>query len=147
MGENKNWKHLIIAALIGAIFTGVPQFLILKTTHSNDLETSRINAKRELLIAELNERKETYKRIREDFVKFYHSQNHEDMEALLFSLRGRLPFFQPRHSTQQHIDSVKKSAEIWIEQSNSEKMFQSLKELEKSFQADLERIQKQIDNL
>ncbi len=147
MGENKNWKQLIVAALIGAIFTGISQFLILEATHSNELNKAKIDAKREMLLSELNERKEAYKQIREDFVKFYQTQNHKDMEALLFSLRGQLPFFQPRHSTQQHIDSAKTSAEIWIEQNNSEKMYQSLKELENSFQADLERIQKQIDDL
>jgi hypothetical protein len=69
------------------------------------------------------------------------------MVALFFSLQGRLPFFEPRHATQELIDSGIKSAEIWIEQTTSEKMFQSLIQIEKPFQDDLERIQKLIADL
>ncbi|KAB1457189.1 hypothetical protein [Vibrio panuliri] len=147
MGNEANWKQLIFGALIGAVITGVSQYLLLQSSHSNELKKAKIDAKRTLLTNELNERKSAYEVIRLDFVRFYQSQNREDLKELQLSLRGRVPFFQPKYRTQLSVDSAIKSAELWILQTNRKKIDQSLEELEKSFQADIDRIQTQIDEL
>ncbi len=147
MSDSKNWKQLIIAGAIGAVFTGVTQYLILQKNHSAELETARIIAKRELLITELNERKQSYQEVRKKFVEFYRSQNEMDKEALLISLRAGMPFFEPRFGTQRRIESAAQSAGIWIDQTNMVRAAQSLEQLEIAFQADLERIQNSIDEL
>lgn len=147
MSDSKNWKQLVIAGLVGAIFTGITQYFLLQSQHSSDLAKAKISAKRELLLGELRERKRAYNQIRVDFVEYYRSKNEEDKQALLVSLNGNLPFFSPRNLTQQKVDSATQSAEIWIEQGNTEKMQESLEEIEESFQNDIERIQKMIDQL
>ncbi|WP_064435903.1 hypothetical protein [Pseudoalteromonas neustonica] len=147
MSDNKNWKHLILAGLIGAVFTGVSQYFLLQATHSSDLEKTRINAKRELLTTELEERKAAYAEIRKSFVEFYRNQNEKDKQALLVSLRGGMPYFSPRHQTQIAISSAAESSEVWVEQTNTDRMSESLEQLESAFQDDIQRIKVLIDEL
>lgn len=147
MSDNQNWKHLIIAGLIGAVFTGVSQYLLLQATHSSDLAKAKINVKRELLTNELEERKEAYTEIRKNFVKFYQNQNEKDKWALLVSLRGEMPYFSPRHQTQMVIKSAAESAEVWVRQTNTDKMHESLEQLESAFQDDIQRIKMLIDEI